>query len=442
MEAHDIGGGANLSAALIEIRETAPHPAARMVLFALAAMLAALIAWAAIGSLDIVAVAEGRLIPGSRLKVVQSAEAGVVKEIRVTEGSRVRAGEVLVRMDATYSEADRNALAADAANARLTLRRIDAQLAERPLTRQADDPPALFARILAEHAAETAARRGALGEARAALEHARHELAVAEQVRARLAAVLPLYAEQERAFARLAGQGYVSRILATDKARERIEKEQELRAQEAAVAAARSAADAGQERLRQVAAEYERRLQVERVEVGGRLDKLEQELAKQSRRGDLLVLRAPQDAIVKELATHTSGAVVAPGTVLMTLVPANDRLRAEVWVRNDDIGFVHPGQPVSLKLSAYPFQKYGTLGGRVAQVGADAQEARSASDAGAGLYRALVDLDATSLVQAEARYPLSPGMSLAAEIHLGRRTVLEYLLSPLGRTFAEAGRER
>jgi HlyD family secretion protein len=167
----------------------------------------------------------------------------------------------------------------------------------------------------------------------------------------------------------------------------------------------------------------------------------------------LLELKAPQAGIVKDLATHTPGTVVSPGTILMTVVPKAERLRAEVWVANDDVGFVKPGQPVKLKLLAYPFQKYGMAQGTVGQVSADATEAPSPntrSDALAGrdrpmgplAFRALVDLEAQQLDAQGVTLPLHAGMQVVAEIHLGTRSVLEYVLSPVSKAWHEAARER
>src|SRR5205823_7302414 len=101
--------------------------------------------------------------------------------------------------------------------------------------------------------------------------------------------------------------------------------------------------------------------------------------AKQAHRQGLLELRAPQAGIIKDLATHTAGTVAAPGTILMTIVPEGDPLLAEVWVSNDDVGFVRPGQAAKLKLAAFQFQKYGLLDGKVLHVNADATEAPSAN---------------------------------------------------------------
>src|SRR4029079_2624476 len=99
----------------------------------------------------------------------------------------------------------------------------------------------------------------------------------------------------------------------------------------------------------------------ERVDTTALSEKAEQESLKQALRQDALELKAPQDGIVKDLATHTEGAVLSPGTVLMTIVPADEPLRAEVWVSNEDRGFVHQGQTVKLKIRPFPFQKYGMV---------------------------------------------------------------------------------
>jgi len=187
------------------------------------------------------------------------------------------------------------------------------------------------------------------------------------------------------------------------------------------------------------------------VETESRRDRLKQELEKEQHKASLLELKAPQAGTVKELATHTRGTVVSPGTVLMTLVPHDEPLQAQVMVRNDDAGFVHEGQRVKLKLAAYPFQKYGMAEGTVVHLGADSIDMQPgqapAGDRDAGRipaqgYKAIVALDTQVLERDGAKLRLAPGMQVVAEIHQGKRTVLEYLLSPAQRAFQEAGRER
>ena len=230
--------------AMVRLEALAPSPLGRRMLWAVLLFLAGLIAWAVFGRLDIVAVAEGRLVPDTYLKIVQPADAGVVKEILVKEGELVREGQVLMRMDAALSDSDLKTLAADFQNKRLSLRRIDAQLAGTPLTRRADDPPELFAQVQAQYLANRQAYQSALAQERALLDKARSDRAAAAAIKKKLAEVLPYYREQEAAYAKLERGGFAGRLMLTDKQRERIEKEQDLRAQEAVIdsAAALSAA--------------------------------------------------------------------------------------------------------------------------------------------------------------------------------------------------------
>ena len=164
-------------------------------------------------------------------------------------------------------------------------------------------------------------------------------------------------------------------------------------------------------------------------------------------KANLLELRAPQAGIIKDLATHTVGTVVQPGTVLMSLVPHDEPLQAEVFVRNEDVGFVYADQKARIKLSAYPFQKYGMIEGTVVHLGADAADpasdkSRDPRAAPQSNYKALVRLERQSLEIEGETLKLAAGMQVIAEIHQGRRTVMEYLLSPVRKAFHEAGRER
>ena len=261
---------------------------------------------------------------------------------------------------------------------------------------------------------------------------------------------LPHFREQEIAYEKLVREGFAGKILYTDKQRERIEKEQDLRAQEAAMLSATALIAQSEGRIAQIAADYRKQLESERAEITPLVEKTAQDLLKQQHKHRLLELKAPQDGVVKDLATHTVGTVAGPGTILLTVVPRDENVRAEVWVRNDDIGFVRPGQPVRLKIAAFLFQKYGLIEGEVLQISADAAEqgadaSASASRARTGAplaYRALVVLKSQSLESGGHSYRLQSGMQVSAEIHLGTRSVIEYLLSPVQKAWHEAGRER
>jgi HlyD family secretion protein len=376
-----------------------------------------------------------------------------VKEILVREGEKVREGQVLIRMDAVLTQADVKSLRADYQTRRLGLRRIEAQLAGRPLARDKDDSATHFAQAQALYEANLRAYENALAQERSLLEKARSDLAAAESTKAKLEQVLPHYVEQERAFEKLQKDGFAGRVMATDKARERIEKQQDLRTQEFVIRSSRALIAQSEAKIAQITADYRRTLQTERAEVANQLERASQELAKNEHRQGLLELKAPQAGIVKDLATYTVGTVAAPGTILMTLVPEGDRLVAEVWLSNQDVGFVHTGQDVKVKLAAFQFQKYGMVQGKVAHINADATEAPSPntrSDALSGrdrpmgplAFRTLVELGAQELMADAGRYPLAPGMQVSSEIHLGTRSILEYVLSPVQKAWHEAARER
>lgn len=434
---------------LIRLQQTAPHPQGRRVLWALLALLTFLLVWALLGRLDIVAVADGKLVPASYLKIVQPSEAGIIKEIRVREGEQVRSGQVLMRMDALITEADLAAITTEHARKRLALARIDAELSGQAFKPDFAAPAALVRETSAQYQANRDALAAALAEERSRLGKAQQELAATRQQQTRLEAVLPHYREQDKAYEKLVKDGFAGTLMGSDKRRERIEKEQELATQGHLIASAQASIEQSQKKLRQIETDYLRQLHAERVEAQAQIDKLAKELEKQQHRRELLELKAPQDSVIKDLATHTSGTVVQPGTVLASLVPREEKLKVEVWVSNEDVGFVRPGQPVKLKFAAYPFQKYGMGHGTVEHVSADAQSEEEARDKGLAAngqrplrYKALIALDTSALEMERVKYPLTVGMQTTAEILLGDRTVAEYLLSPVQKAWHEAGRER
>ncbi len=439
---------------ILGVEHAPPSPLPRMVLRGVLLLFFIMLVWSAFGRLDIVAVAEGKLVPVSYLKIVQPAEAGIVREIAIKDGEHVVAGQVLVRMDANVSDADGKTIQSELQHKALELRRIEAELAGIPFRMEKGDAPELFHHIEAEYLANRRALEDALAEERATLEKSKQELAATEAVRQKLEQTLPTYQAQEQAYAKLGKTGFAGNLMVLDKQRERIEQEQDLKAQQYTVRSLKAAIAQSEKRLAQISSNYRQKLQTEKATTYTDTQKLQQDWAKQEHRASLLELKAPQAGIVKDLATHTPGTVVSPGTVLMTLVPNDEALQAEVWVKNEDAGFVHARQPVKVKLSAYPFQKYGMIDGRVTQVSADASESPNGNNpnntqqngngnnTGQLAYRTLVAMHTQTLNTDNDQLELTPGMQVAAEIKLGDETVLEYLLSPVRKAFHEAGRER
>ena len=432
---------------LLALQEQPPARLPRTVGYVTGGLFAVLLAWAAFGQLDIVAAAEGRLVPRNYSRVLQPAEAGVLREVLVRDGDAVKAGQLLLRMDSTTASADIGTLQADAGLKSLSLRRIDAELQGRPFLVEAGDPPDVATQVLAQYRARRQSYLDAIAQEQANLQRAQNELAAARQQLTKLQATVPLYVQSAQSYEQLVKEGFVSKLGANDKVRERIEKEQELKAQEASMAALAAAVEQSRNKLAQIKSGYDSQLLNERVELQGQQQKTAGELRKQVYKSGLLELRAPEDGVVKDMATYTPGAVVQPGAALLNIVPRNEPLFAEVAIRNEDVGFVTAGQAVKVKLQAYPFQKYGMLDGTVHMVSADssANDPQKATAQGQNpqSYKALVRLASQEFQSPDGEVlRISPGMVVQAEIHQGSRTVLEYLLSPVKTVANEAARER
>ncbi len=441
---------------LLHLQHSTPSPLPRMVLRGILLLLIALLLWALFGKLDVVSVAEGKLVPVSYLKIVQPAEAGIVREIAIKEGQAVEKGQLLIKMDANVSQADSNTIQSALQHSTLALRRIDAELNGRAFTQQSKDDPELFQRIQSAYLSNRRALEDMLAIERSSMQKAHQDLQAAQEIQQKLQTTLPTYIAEEASFEELGKKGFAGKLMVEEKKRIRIEQEQDLAAQQYATQSLNTSIAQSQKRLNQIQSDYRQKLEAERVTQYAEHQRLEQEWAKQTHKNSLLELKAPQAGIIKDLATHTVGTVVSPGTVLMTLVPNNEALQAEVWLKNEDAGFVRAGQQVKVKLSSYPFQKYGMVDGTVLQVSADATDKgnnnasnntnnndnNNASNPNQLAYRTLIKLKQQHLEIEQDKLSLTSGMQVAAEIKLTDQTVMEYLLSPVKRAFHEAGRER
>lgn len=434
---------------LLAIQERPPERLPRLILWCVVALVALLLVWALLAKLDIIATAQGRLVPVGFTKVVQPADAGVVSEILVRDGDKVRAGQVLLRLDPRLTQADSQALATEAALRRLSLAHADAELAQRPIT-AVEAPKGLAAQVESQYRARRDAYADAVAQEREALNKAQADLRVAQQVHAKLEQTLPVFQQTADSYQKLVKQGFVGELVAAEKQRESTERAYDLEAQKANIASLQAAIAQSERKLASLRSQYRSQLENERIDTIGQLNRIEQEHAKARVRVGMLEIRAPVDGVVKDLAVTTQGAVVPAGAVLLSIVPVDEALQAEVLLENEDIGFAAVGQPVRLKVLAYPFQKYGLLDGRIAMLSADAAETKPSPGTAPQsaqqplAYRALVRLDSGHLDSAAAgeKLPLNAGMLVVAEVHQGRRSVMEYLLSPVRRVAQEAARER
>lgn len=426
---------------LLTLQESPPSSLPRAAMLVIAMLVGSLIAWAAWARLDIVATAQGRLVPATFTKVVQPAEPGVVVAILVKDGDAVRAGQLLVRMDARLSQADAGGLDNEAELRNLSVLRIDAELADKPLELPSTAPSSLAMQVSAQYVARRRSYEDALGQEEAALSRVRAELASAQQTLAKLREVVPIIRSAAEKHEQLEKAGFISQLAAEDRRREFVEKRQELQAQQETANALKAALTQQQKKLAAVRSTYRTQLEGERLDALAQLNRIAQERDKTAIRAGQLEIRAPADGIVKDLAVTSAGAVVQAGAQLMSIVPRGEPLLAEVLLGNEDAGFVTVGQQVRIKIAAYPFQKYGLLEGTVSHVAADATQVQGSQQV--LTYRGFVKLSEQVLRSPHGEsLALAPGMVVAAEINQGERSVLEYLLSPVQSVAAQAGRER
>ncbi|EHR69010.1 type I secretion membrane fusion protein, HlyD family [Burkholderiales bacterium JOSHI_001] len=425
--------------AAVSLQASPVHPAPRVVAWLLMALFTIALAWSWFGQVDMVAVAPGRVVVSARTKVVQPLETSVVRAIHVADGAKVQAGQLLVELDPSTATADSanvqeqlRAAQSEARRAELLLQSLAA--GNLAASTELDGDAVARALLVAEwqDIAAKLARMAAEGARRQA------ELDTAKQQQTKLSTMLPLAQQREADIRGLSEQGFVSGHAGQDRARERIEIERDLATQQARLAETQAAlAEAQQSRMSYLA--EQRRLLSDRLSQA-RLKKaqLEQESTKAQHRQGLTRLLAPVSGTVQQLAVHTSGGVVTPAQALMVLVPDDAEVMVEVAIDNKDIGFVRQGQVAEIKLETFPFTRYGTLPARVERVSADAV----ADEKRGAVYTAsLVPLSGSINVDGKP-VRLSPGMNLTAEVKTGRRSVIDFLLSPIQKTVEESGKER
>ena len=308
--------------------------------------------------------------------------------------------------------------------------------------------------------ARRSAQNDALEQEKQLLAKAQGDHLSARQILTKLQQSLPSYLKVAADYREAAQEGVVPAIASLEKTREAQEKTKDLDAQHATLGALNATIEAQKKRINQLQSTIHNDLQKELAEIRAKIEQLRPSLLKTTYREGLMELKAPQAGIVKDITTTTEGAVVQPGGVILTLLPLGEPLFADVAIKNEDIGFVQVGQTAQVKLAAYPFQKYGLLTGKVVRVSADATDVNGQNggngNAGGGspssaanpasymaTYKARIALDQQHLISpAGQKLQAGAGMQVAVEIHQGRRTVLEYLLSPVSKAVQEAGREK
>lgn len=429
----------------LELTDTPVSPASRWIMRTIMAFFAVALLWACVGQLEIVAVAQGKTVVGSRTKVIQPLEAGVVKRILVQDGQTVKAGDLLIELDATASSADyakagEALIAAKLAELRLAAL-ADAYTHNR-MPQLAGNPGLPDIRYAAERELATGqfqAYRARRSNLQAGLSQRQAELGTVDALIPPMLENARIATQRAEDYARLLKEGnYVGRHDYLLREQERIAAERDLATQRQRRVELQAAIRGAAEEMHVLETDALQQTLDTLRQAREQVAQYQPEVAKTAQRDKLMQLRAPVDGTVQQLAVHTVGGVVTPAQALLAVVPSGETLEVEATVLNKDIGFVRAGQRVTVKVESFPYTRFGYLEGEVESVSHDA-----AQDERLGLvFPARVRLKGAALVIDGVKVQLTPGMNLSVEIKTGKRRVIDYLLSPLQTRSREAMRER
>jgi HlyD family secretion protein len=440
------------SAAII----AAPVPrSARGIVWMVTALFASCVVAMGLIPVDKVVTAPGKVVSQAATIVVQPLETAIVRSIEVHEGQVVRAGDVLARLDPTFAAADVGALVTSVSSLQAEVSREQAEVLGKPFTYSGSDPHlSLQAAIFAQRQAERNFRlenyqqkinslaqtiQRSVGDATAY----QQRLAVAEQVE-----------RMRKDLERLQVGSRLNSLAATDN---KLEMERGL-------SNAVSTGEAAKRDLAAMVAErdsYDGNWRADAAqklaESARKLSDAREELNKAQLRRELVELRADKDATVLTIAKVSVGSVLQSGDQFITLVPLDAPLQVEGKIAGRDDGFVHVGDPVAIKFDTFPYSEYGLAYGTVKSISADSfssqdqQAQRPARGAGApsnndpsggdAFYRGRISLDDIKLHDTPAGFHIVPGMPVTADIKVGKRTMLAYLLGRVLPVTHEAMRE-
>lgn len=451
--------------AALSLQETPLHPAPRITMGLILSFGALALLWAILGRVDIVATATGKIIPGDRTKVIQPMETAVVQAIHVRDGQQVKAGELLIELDATVAQADTDRTRIDLNQERLNVARLRAVLAamssgESPVLKDPLHGADLIRFEAAQHQAmaQHLEYRMRFEQLNAQLTQHEAERRSARENSQKLEQTLPIATTRANDYRDLLAKDYVARHEYLEREQARIEIERDLAASHAKLGETDAVLLATRRQQQVLTAETQRTLLDALHEAEQKVAELEQDFIKTEGRRGLLKLTAPVDGTVQQLAVHTVGGVVVPAQLLMVIVPQANQLEVEAFVQNKDIGFVNVGQEAQIKVETFSFTKYGIIHGTVSNVSNDAiqEDARQATSPheavnsansdnpsrGSPVYAARIKMTGSTMKVEGKKVNLSPGMAVTVEIKTGKRRLIEYFLSPLMQYKDESLRER
>ena len=426
----------------IELEERKPPFLARVTLYAVVLLIGCAVYWASVSSIDEIVVAPGKLITTEPVLVVQPLDTSVIRSIEVKPGDIVHKGQRLARLDPTLTAADVDQLKTQIGDFEAQIARLNSELAGKVYTAPANATATerTQAQLAVQRAAFFTARLNdfdaQIAQAQATLDA---DAAQVEVLNRRIDGLKEIDAMN----ASLAKSGSGSRLTYLQARDVSLETEVTLGAARGGEAEARQALQSSRAQRQTFINDYRRSSMETLVDLTTKRDAAAEDLKKAELHQAMAVMVAPADAAVLDVAQRSIGSVVQPAEPLFTLVPLDVPLEAEVAVAARDIGHLALNDPARLKFDAFPFQKYGTLEGKVVSISQDSFAPQSASGsaatAGAGaFYKVRLALGPMQLRGLPTAFRLLPGLTIEAEINAGKRSVISYFLYPLTRGLDES----
>jgi hemolysin D len=417
----------------VALMATPVKPAARSTMWTVVSLVAACATAAAVVPIDMVVTSGGRVVATQPTMVVQPLETAIVRSINVREGQVVRAGQVLARLDPTFSAADVGALEVQVRSFQAEVDRLSAEASDQPYR------PSTSGSAAAVQAAIYGQRQA---QYRSQIESYTQRINSLKEQQSRAQGDIKAFAERRdiaadvesrrRELERLQVGTMMSLLSAQD---QRVEMERNL-------SDATGAAERASRELQQVIAErdsfeqqWKAQVNQELHERSRSLSNAAENLRKASLRHDLVELRAEQDAIVLTLAKVSVGSVMQSGDQFVTLVPMASPLEIEARIAGADAGYVRESQKVTIKFDTFPYVRYGTAEGTVRTLSADSfvgpEEAPRAAavDQVPPYYKTRIAIDSLEMHDVPGGFQLKPGMPVTADIKAGQRNILAYLFA-------------
>ena len=427
--------------AVLEVTETPPSHAARLLSYAIMAIFVIALLWAVFGKIDIIATSVGKLMPAANIKTIQTLTDSEIEEIYVVEGQYVKEGQELIKFNQTEVTANINRIKNEMKALEIAVARLQALLTDNPEANFNYDEN-IDEYLVKMHKNLLTSQ---VNEKKAQIEVLNGQIAMALKEKdtigadlARIERLLPSVEERIEKKRVLVEKNLLARLTFLEQEEELINLQEQRNVQTKKMAQNEENIEFLKKELRQYLAEYDKNIIQELTQNREQLASYKQELIKYEEALKRTIVKAPLAGYVQQLVYHTKGGVVEGAKPIMNIVPEDYMLEADVKILNKAIGFVRAAQEVEIKIDSFPFTKYGTIKGEVRHISGDAIQ-----DEKLGLiYDARLTLH-DNKIKADGRLvQLKPGMSITAEIKTGKRRVIEYLLSPVMKYMDESLRER